>query len=138
MGRYSPPRATAVLITAASGGSNGPRNRLWKVELQGFADETGLTVSVCHFPPGTSKWNTIEHSLFRPITENWRGRPLVSRMVIVYLIGHTTTSKGLRVKAELDPGSYPSGIKVDDATFAAINMHKDRFHGDWNYSLTPR
>jgi len=138
MGRYSHPHATAVLITADSGGSNGPRNRLWKVELQRFADETGLKVSVCHFPPGTSKWNAIEHSLFCHITENWRGRPLISRTVIVNLIGHTTTTKGLRVKAELDPGSYPNGIKVDDATFAAINMHNDRFHGDWNYSLTPR
>jgi hypothetical protein len=127
-----------LLITADSGGSNGPRNRSWKVGLQQLADETGLTISVCHFPPGTSKWNKIEHSMFCHIAEQWRAHPLVSMAVVVHLIGSTTTRKGLRVKTEVDPGEYPTGLKVDDETFNAINLHKDRFHGDWNYRLTPR
>jgi hypothetical protein len=130
--------ATEVLITADGGGSNSSRGRLWKVELQRLADATGLRVQVCHFPPGTSKWNRIEHGLFCHITQNWRGRPLVSHEVIVELIGHTTTRTGLRVRAELNPHPYPTGTKVTDEALAAVQLERAAFHGDWNYTITPQ
>ena len=138
MGRVAYPQARRLLITADGGGSNGSRNRLWKVELQKFADATGLRISVCHFPPGTSKWNKIEHRMFCHITENWRGRPLVSREVVVNLIGHTRTKSGLRIRSELDENSYPTGQTVSDEQMQALNLKRDRFHGEWNYTLTPR
>lgn len=138
MGREAYPKARQLLITADSGGSNGSRVRLWKLELQKLADETGLEVSVCHFPPGTSKWNRIEHRLFSFITKNWRGKPLVSHEVIVNLIAATTTKTGLRVQSQLDTGKYPKGIKVGKQEFAAIHLHPDTFHGEWNYTITPR
>ena len=138
MGRRVYPAARELLITADAGGSNGARRRLWKWCLQQLADELGLRVSVCHFPPGTSKWNKIEHRMFCHITENWRGRPLVSRAVIVNLIGHATTREGLKVHAELDEKSYPEGVKVSNAQFATIRIVRDDFHGDWNYRIDPR
>ena len=138
MGRETYPGARQLLITADSGGSNGSRVRLWKLELQKLADETGLEISVCHFPPGTSKWNKIEHRLFSFITKNWRGKPLVSHEVIVNLIAATTTRSGLRVQSQLDTGQYPKGIKVGKQEFAAIHLRPDTFHGDWNYAITPR
>ena len=138
MGRSVYPRAKRLLITADGGGSNGSRYRLWKVELQGWADETGLRISVCHFPPGTSKWNKIEHRMFCHITENWRGRPLVSREVVVNLIGHTTTQTGLEIRSELDEGSYPTGRKVSDEQREGLSIKRDKFHGEWNYSILPR
>jgi hypothetical protein len=138
MGRRAYPRARELLITADSGGSNGSRNRLWKLTLQRLADETGLRIGVCHFPPGTSKWNKIEHQMFCHITENWRGRPLEAFGVIVNLIGHTTTRTGLKVNAALDTGTYPGGIKVADLQMAEIAIKPDAFHGDWNYTLLPR
>jgi transposase len=137
MGAATYPHATELLITADSGGSNGSRSRLWKLRLQDLADETGLAIHVCHFPPGTSKWNKIEHRMFCHITENWRGRPLVSQAVVVNLIGHTTTRTGLTIQAQLDKHSYPKGIKVSDEEFAAISIKPDRFHGDWNYTIAP-
>ena len=137
MGRPLYPTATELLITADSGGSNGSHIRLWKTELQRLADETGLRISVCHLPPGTSKWNAIEHRLFCHITQNWRGRPLVSLEVIVNLIGNTTTRAGLQVRAELDPAPYPTGVKVADAEFATVQLKPAAFHGDWNYTITP-
>ncbi len=138
MGQASYPEARQLLITADGGGSNGSRVRLWKLELQKLADETGLEVSVCHLPPGTSKWNKIEHRLFSFITHNWRGQPLVSHEVIVNLIAYTTTRSGLHVRSQLDTGKYPKGIKVSQAEFATIRLRPDAFHGDWNYSITPR
>ena len=129
--------AKQLLITADSGGSNGSRVRLWKVELQKLADETGLEILVCHLPPGTSKWNKIEHRLFSFISQNWRGKPLVSHQVIVDLIAATTTKKGLKVRAEIDLNRYPSGVKVSDQEFAALNIERDKFHGEWNYKLVP-
>jgi hypothetical protein len=138
MGRSRYPTATELLITADSGGSNGSHTRLWKTELQRLADETGLRISVCHFPPGTSKWNVIEHRLFCHITQNWRGRPLLSLEVIVNLIGNTTTRAGLTVQAGLDTGAYPTGVKVPDAELAAVQLEPASFHGDWNYAITPR
>jgi transposase len=138
MGRETYPNARRLLITADSGGSNGSRVRLWKLELQKLADDTGLEISVCHFPPGTSKWNRIEHRLFSFITKNWRGKPLVSHEVIVNLIAATTTKTGLRVQSQLDTGEYPKGIKVSKQEFAAIQLHPDTFHGEWNYVITPR
>jgi hypothetical protein len=138
MGRRLYPKAGRLLITADGGGSNGTRCRLWKVELQGLADETGLLISVCHFPPGTSKWNKIEHRMFCHITENWRGRPLVSREVVVNLIGHTTTETGLAIRSELDEGSYPTGRKVSDEQMQQLSIKRDKFHGEWNYSILPR
>jgi len=125
MGREAYPGARQLLITADSGGSNGSRVRLWKLELQKLADETGLEISVCHFPPGTSKWNRIEHRLFSFITTNWRGKPLVSHEVIVNLIAATTTKTGLRVQSQLDIGKYPKGIKVGKKEFASIQIHRD-------------
>jgi hypothetical protein len=138
MGREAYPTARKLLITADSGGSNGARVRLWKLELQKLADETGLEISICHLPPGTSKWNKIEHRLFSFISQNWRGKPLVSHQVIVNLIAATTTKTGLRVRAELDPGKYPGGIKVSDKEVAAIRIERDEFHGEWNYTIRPR
>jgi Rhodopirellula transposase DDE domain len=138
MGAARFPRAAGILITADGGGSNGVRTRLWKVALQVLADELGLALSVCHFPPGTSKWNKIEHRLFCHITQNWRGRPLVSREAIVSLIGKTTTGAGLRVEAELDTNDYPTGIKVTDEELAALNLKRAAFHGEWNYTISPR
>jgi Rhodopirellula transposase. len=137
MGRSFYPRATELLVTADAGGSNSSRSRLWKVTLQALANETGLRITVCHFPPGTSKWNKIEHRMFCHITQNWRGRPLVSRAVIVNLIGNTKTETGLRVKAKLDLHAYPTGIKVSDEELAAVNIKKDKFHGEWNYTISP-
>lgn len=132
------PQATELLVTADSGGSNSSRVRLWKVCLQKLADETGLRVSVCHFPPGTSKWNKIEHRMFCHITRNWRGQPLESLEVIVNLIANTTTTKGLRIQAALDSGQYPKGIKIADDELAHVRMERDSFHGDWNYSIIPQ
>jgi transposase len=137
MGQSRYPRAERLLITADCGGSNGNRVRLWKVQLQRLANSLGLTIRVCHLPPGTSKWNKIEHRLFCHITNNWRGRPLVSRQVVVDLIGQTTTAKGLRVKARLDPGHYQAGIKVSDEELAKVRMERDAFHGEWNYTIQP-
>ncbi|HEV3263551.1 MAG TPA: ISAzo13 family transposase [Gemmataceae bacterium] len=137
LGQATYPRATELLVVGDGGGSNGSRNRLWKWALQEFADATGLKVTVCHFPPGTSKWNKIEHRLFCHISQNWRGRPLVSLQVIVSLIGTTQTETGLTVQARLDPRSYPIGVKVTDEQYATINLHRAAFHGDWNYTITP-
>src|SRR4029453_470914 len=137
MGATMYPQATELLITADSGGSNSARARLWKRELQRFAEESGLRVSVSHLPPGTSKWNKIEHRMFCHITANWRGQPLESREVIVSLIGTTTTTKGLRIPAALDAGQYPTGVKVSDAEMAALRMERSAFHGDWNYTMLP-
>jgi transposase len=138
MGRHAYRGAKELLITADSGGSNGSRVHLWKWCLQKLADETQLRISVCHFPPGTSKWNKIEHQMFCHIAENWRGRPLVSRSVIVSLIGHTTTREGLRIEAALDKASYKQKIKISDEQMASLRLSRDAFHGDWNYRLDPR
>ena len=126
-----------MLITADGGGSNGSRVRLWKVELQRLANELGMEIAVCHFPPGTSKWNKIEHRLFSLISMNWRGQPLLSYQVIVNLIAATATETGLKVRAELDPMTYPAGIKVSDAVIKGLKLKPASFHGDWNYSLLP-
>jgi hypothetical protein len=138
MGVLVYPRATELLITADAGGSSGYRSRLWKVVLQEVADATGLRVTVCHFPPGTSKWNKIEHRMFCHITKNWRGKPLLSRGVVVSLIGSTRTRAGLRIEAELDTNSYKTGIKVSDEELAAVQLREDKFHGEWNYTIAPR
>jgi transposase len=138
MGAKAYPEAKKLLITADSGGSNGARVRLWKMELQKLADETGLEISVCHLPPGTSKWNKIEPRLFSFISQNWRGKPLVSHQVIVNLIAATTTKTGLRVRAEVDPGKYPKGVKISDKQVATIRLERDPFHGEWNYTILPR
>jgi hypothetical protein len=138
MGRRAYPNASELLVTADGGGSNGSRTRLWKLSLQQLADKTGLSVTVCHFPPGTSKWNKIEHRMFCHITENWRATPLVSRQVVVNLIANTTTRTGLKIRAALDEGEYETGIKVSDADMAEINIARDSFHGDWNYTIAPR
>ena len=137
MGQPAYPEAKRLLITADAGGSNGSRLRLWKVELQKLADETGLRIAVCHFPPGTSKWNKIEHRLFSFISQNWRGQPLRSFETIVSLIAATTTANGLTVQAELDAQSYRAGIKVTDEALAQVNLLRDKFHGDWNYEIRP-
>jgi hypothetical protein len=137
MGQQVYPHAAEVLVTADAGGSNGHRSRLWKLCLKRLADELGLAITVCHFPPGTSKWNKIEHRLFCHITENWRGQPLVSHAVVVNLIGSTSTRTGLRVQAELDQSDYPTGIKVTKAEFEAIRLKKEKFHGEWNYLVQP-
>lgn len=131
-------QAAELLVTADGGGSNGSRLRLWKVALQKLADELGLTITVCHFPPGTSKWNKIEHRMFCHITKNWSGQPLVSRAVIVNLIGSTKTKTGLHIKAKLDVNIYPTGIQVTDKELAAVTIEKDKFHGEWNYSILPK
>ena len=138
MGRPAYRKATRLLITADAGGSNGSRLRLWKVELQKLADETGLRIVVCHFPPGTSKWNKIEHRLFSYITQNWRGKPLRSFQTIVNLIAATTTTTGLKVHAELNTEAYQSGIKVSNEELALVKIRRDKFHGDWNYEIQPR
>jgi len=127
-----------LMITADCGGSNGSRVRLWKVELQKLADQTGLAITVCHYPPGTSKWNKIEHRLFCHITQNWRGRPLTSRRAVVELIAATTTTTGLTVACELDTNAYPKGIKVTDAQMANLNIQGNDFHPDWNYTISPK
>jgi hypothetical protein len=138
MGAAAYPRASRLLITADGGGSNGYRVRLWKFELQRLADETGLELTVCHFPPGTSKWNKIEHRLFSFISQNWRGKPLISYQVIVELIGATTTTKGLTVRTALDENKYEKGRTVSDAEMATVNVTPDSFHGEWNYRISPR
>jgi len=138
VGQLAYPNAKELMITADGGGSNGSRVRLWKVELQRLADETGLVIRVCHFPPGTSKWNKIEHRLFSFISMNWRGQPLVSHEVMINLIAHTRTRSGLEIRAELDPAIYPKGIKVSDEEFMAIHLEPDEFHGNWNYAILPK
>ena len=138
MGSEAYPNATKLLICADAGGSNSYRTRLWKTELSGLATETGLTITVCHFPPGTSKWNKVEHRLFSNITMNWRGRPLTSHQAVVELIAATTTRTGLTVKAELDSNPYPRGIKVTDTELAAVRIRPHRFHGEWNYDIRPQ
>jgi len=138
MGRERYPHAKRLMITADGGGSNGSRVRLFKVELQTLADETGLTLQVCHFPPGTSKWNKIEHRPFCHITQTWRGQPLTSRLAVVDLIAATTTKTGLQVRCELDTRAYPKGIKVSDAEMDTLNIKGDAFHPEWNYTIAPR
>ncbi len=138
MGKPAYPEAKRLLITADAGGSNGSRLRLWKVELQKLADETGMRIAVCHFPPGTSKWNKIEHRLFSFISQNWRGKPLRSFQTIVNLIAATTTATGLKVHAELNEESYEAGIKVSKQEMAEVKIRRDKFHGDWNYEIQPR
>jgi len=138
MGQEKYPGAERLFITADGGGSNGSRVRLWKRELQRLADETGLIIAVSHFPPGTSKWNKIEHRLFSFISKNWRGQPLTSLKVIINLIAGTTTQKGLKVHAEIDGRNYPAGIKVPDSEMAEIQLRRDAFHGEWNYEIMPR
>jgi hypothetical protein len=138
MGRPAYPHVQSLLITADAGGSNGSRLRLWKWELQRFANRTGLPITVCHFPPGTSKWNRIEHRLFSYIAMNWRGTPLVDFATIVSLIGSTHSTSGLRVRSELDRGCYPGGVAVTDAQLATVRLQRHRFHGDWNYTIHPK
>jgi len=137
MGQQAYPEARSLLITADGGGSNGSRVRLWKIELQKLADELGFPISVCHLPPGTSKWNKIEHRLFAFITQNWRGKPLVTHEVIVNLIAATKTVTGLAVRCEIDGNQYPAGIKVSDKEISAVNLVRDSFHGEWNYTILP-
>jgi Rhodopirellula transposase DDE domain len=137
MGSQVYPGTKELLVTADSGGSNGSRTRLWKVCLQELADELGMKIHVCHFPPGTSKWNKIEHRMFCHITENWRGRPLVSHAVVVNLIGSTRTRTGLRIQAELDTNAYEKGIKVTNEELAGVRLKRDKFHGEWNYTVLP-
>jgi len=138
MGHPRYPQTRRLLITADCGGSNGYRVRLWRLQLQKLADELCLVIQVCHFPPGTSKWNKIEHRMFCHITNNWRGRPLVSREVVVNLIGDTTTEKGLRIRSKLDENTYQAGLKVSDEELAKLAIERDEFHGEWNYRLRPR
>jgi transposase len=138
MGQPLYPTAQRLLITADAGGSNGSRVRLWKTELQKLADQTGLRIAVCHLPPGTSKWNKIEHRLFSFISQNWRGKPLLSVQVMVSLIAATITKAGLKVHSEIDADTYPAGIKISDRELAAVNIFLDKFHGDWNYEIRPR
>lgn len=135
MGQQAYPQASELLITADGGGSNGRRCRLWKYELQKLADESRLDITVCHFPPGTSKWNKIEHRMFSYITQNWRGRPLTSYEVIVNLIANTQTETGLQIKAQLDTTHYPIGIKITNEELDALQLEKSEFHGEWNYTL---
>ena len=138
LGQSRYPSADRILITADCGGSNGARVRLWKTELQTLADQTGLSITVAHLPPGTSKWNRIEHRLFAFITQNWRGKPLLTHQVIVQLIASTTTNKGLTVQCGLDKNTYDKGIKISDAEMATINITPADFHGEWNYTIKPR
>ena len=137
MGRSAYGGTGQLVITADAGGSNSPRTRLWKWELQRFANRTGLTITVCHYPPGTSKWNPIEHRLFSYIAMNWRGKPLFSLAAVVNLIGATTTASGLRVRSEIDTRAYPQGVKVTDEQMQSINLSRHEFHGDWNYTIRP-
>ena len=127
-----------LLVTADGGGSNGSRVRLWKTELQKLANETGLTIHVRHFPPGTSKWNKIEHKLFCFVTKNWRGKPLIDRATVINLIGATTNDAGLKVYANLDENTYEKGIKISDEELAKVNLYKEDFHGEWNYRIEPQ
>jgi hypothetical protein len=138
MGRARYPKANRLMITADGGGSNGHRVRLWKIELQNLANSLRIPITVCHLPPGTSKWNKIEHRLFSFITLNWRGKPLRSFKTIVQLIATTTTTTGLAVRAELDEHKYPKGVKISDAKLAAINIRRHTFHGEWNYTISPK
>lgn len=138
MGEWRHPQAGRILIMADCGGSNSARGRLWKKSLQEWADQTGLGVAVCHFPPGTSKWNKIEHRMFCQITKNWRGKPLTSHEVIIELIGATTTKTGLRIQAQRDEGVYEKGLRVSDEEMAALSIERADFHGDWNYFIRPR
>jgi hypothetical protein len=138
IGKQQYPLAKRLLITADGGGSNGSRVRLWKWELQQLADETALAITVCHFPPGTSKWNKIEHRLFAWISQNWRGKPLLSYAVILTLIAATTTEAGLSVQCQLDTNTYPAGRKVSDEDMALLSLVRDTFHGEWNYTILPR
>jgi hypothetical protein len=138
MGRERYRDMNQLMITADGGGSNGSRVRLFKVELQKLADDTGLTLQVCHYPPGTSKWNKIEHKLFCHITQTWRGKPLTSRETVVKLIASTTTKTGLTVRCELDTRTYPKGIKVSEDEMATLNIKGDTFHPEWNYTISPR
>jgi hypothetical protein len=138
MGQPRYPKAQELLILADGGGSNSSRSRLWKFCLQALADDLGLKLSVCHFPPATSKWNKIEHRMFCHITQNWRGQPLVSHEVVVQLIGATTTEKGLRIQAEIDPRSYPLKKKISAQQLAEVQITRHDFHGEWNYSIQPR
>ena len=138
MGHDAYPHATRLLITADGGGSNGSRCRLWKMEVQKLADELGVQITVCHFPPGTSKWNKIEHRMFCHITENWRGRPLISREVVVNLIGHTSTKAGLAIRSALDENRYPTGREVTDQQLETLAIKREKFHGEWNYTIKPR
>jgi Rhodopirellula transposase DDE domain len=137
LGKPRYPDATTLQITADCGGGNGNRTRLWKLELQRLADQTGLAISVCHFPPGTSKWNKIEHRLWSLIAKNWRGRPLVSHEVIINSIAATTSQTGLEVYAQLDTRDYPPNVQVTDADLATVNITRDPFHGEWNYTIKP-
>jgi hypothetical protein len=137
MGRDRYPQATTLMVTADAGGSNGYRNRLWKRELAALAAETGLAITVCHYPPGTSKWNKVEHRMFSFITKNWRGKPLTSYQVIVELVAGTTTETGLRILAEYDQGYYPTGVEVTDTELAGLPLRGHDWHPDWNYDLTP-
>lgn len=138
MGKKRYPAASRLLITADGGGSNGRRSRLWKVELQKLADDLGITIYVCHFPPGTSKWNKIEHRMFSFISKNWRGKPLLDRATVVNLIANTRTKTGLRIDAALDTNTYKTGIKVPDALMETLHLYQEKFHGEWNYRLEPR
>src|SRR5271165_3942896 len=138
MGKKRYPKPKGLLVTADGGGSNGYRVRLWKIELQKLADELRFPITVCHLPPGTSKWNKIEHRLFSFITINWRGKPLVSLETIINLIGATTTNSGLEVYARLDDGTYPDKVQVSDAELDAVNLRRHSFHPEWNYTIKPR
>jgi hypothetical protein len=137
-GRHLYPQSSQLLITADGGGSNGSRLRLWKLELQKFANETGLSIAVCHFPPGTSKWSKIEHRLFSFISSNWRGKPLRDYKTVVNMISRTTTSKGLKVICRLDRRKYPTGRKVTDNEMKSLCLERNSFHGDWNYYIRPQ
>ncbi len=137
MGRRAYPKARTLLVTADGGGSNGSHTRLWKLELQKLADKTGLAISVCHLPPGTSKWNKIEHRMFCFITQNWRGRPLLTHATIVSLIAGTQTSTGLKIRCQLDRTDYPAGLKVSDEQLTSVHLEPAEFHGDWNYTIWP-
>jgi DDE family transposase len=137
MGSVAYPNARKLLITADAGGSNGHRNRLWKKKIAELAAKTGLEITVCHFPPGTSKWNKIEHRMFSQITLNWRGRPLQTHETVVNLIGSTTTKTGLKINAELNPQVYLTGIKVTDQEIKELPLQRHKFHGDWNYTMNP-
>lgn len=137
VGKIQYPEAKRLLISADGGGSNGSRVRLWKWELQQFADETGLVIQVCHLPPGTSKWNKIEHRLFSFISQNWRGKPLLTYEVIIKLIAATKTTKGLMVQSLLDTNSYPLGRKISDEDMATLRLQRHDFHGEWNYTISP-
>ena len=137
MGENLYPKAKKILITADGGGSNSSRSRLWKVEIQKFSNETGLQIGICHFPPGTSKWNKIEHRLFSYISQNWRGKPLISHEVIINLIASTQTKTGLKVQCRLDKKTYEKGIKIADEELEKIKIKRRKFHGEWNYLITP-